>query len=331
MCAVTRMIFSGLRADKLLSLVIASTALISGCGTPERPGRVRPLVRFMSGPPGGGFYPLGVSLAGAYNRLLPDVTVEHYPSTGAVTNVQLIQRGEADLALVFADVTYIAFVGRLPGSSEAFKRLRGVAVLELTPVHFVVRRDSRISHVRDLRGLHVSVGPPGSGTALTAELVLRAFEIEPSEVHTEALPFNEAARRLVDGTLDAMFDTAIYPTSAVGLSAAAGARVVPLAGPPIDKLRHEYPFFRAAVIPRGAYPGVTEAVQTIGVDSLLICRRDLDEDLVYDLTRRFFDALPTLSLSRGTLRFMDLDEAPATPIPLHEGAARYYRARELQR
>jgi TRAP transporter TAXI family solute receptor len=188
-----------------------------------------------------------------------------------------------------------------------------------------------VSAVLDLRGRHVAVGPPGSGTALTAELVLRAHDIDPSHVHTDALPFNEAARRLVDGTLDAMFDTAMYPTSAVELSAAAGARLIPLAGAPIDRLLHEYPFFRAAAIPRGAYPGVTEAVHTIGVDGLLICRRDLDQDLVYDLTRRFFDALPTLSLSRGTLRLIDLDEAPATPIPLHEGAARYYRARELQR
>lgn len=318
-------------ADLLVVLAIASTAAFGSCASPAVPAAVRPPVRFMSGPPGGGFYPLGDSLTRAYGRLLPDVTVQHYPSTGAVTNVELIQRGNADLALVFADVTYMAFVGRLPGSSEAFERLRGIAVLELTPVHFVVRRDSGVSHVRDLRGRHVAVGPPGSGTALTAELVLRAFGINPSDVHTEALPFNEAARRLVDGTLDAMFDTATYPTEAVGMTAAAGARLLPLTGPPIDRLRHEYPFFRAAVIPRGAYPGVTEAVHTIGVDSLLICRRDLDEDLVYDLTRRFFDALPTLSLSRDTLRFMDLDEAPDTPIRLHEGAARYYRARELQR
>lgn len=285
----------------------------------------------MSGPLGGGFYPLGVGLAGAYNRQPSDLNVQHSASTGAVTNVELLERGEADLALVFADVTYIAFVGRLPGTSEAFKRLRGVAVLELTPVHLVVRRDAGINDVRDLRGLHVAVGPPGSGTALTAELVLRAFDIDPSDVHTEALQFDEAARRLVNRTIDAMFDTAMYPTSAVELSASAGARLIPLTGPPIDKLRREYPFFRDAVIPRRAYPGVTEAVHTIGVDSLLICRRDLDEDLVYDLTRKFFDALPTLSLSRGTLRYMDLDEAPATPIPLHEGAARYYRARELQR
>ena len=48
-----------------------------------------------------------------------------------------------------------------------------------------------------------------------------------------------------------------------------------------------------------------------------------------NLTRRFFDALPSLSSSQDALRFIDLEQAPAMPIPLHEGAARYYREREL--
>jgi TRAP transporter TAXI family solute receptor len=106
---------------------------------------------------------------------------------------------------------------------------------------------------------------------------------------------------------------------------------MPLSGEPIERLRHDYPFLRVTVIPRDTYTGMSGAIRTIGVDSLLICRRDLDEPLVYDLTRRFFDALPSLSSSLGALRFMDLDQAPATPIPLHDGAARFYRERELLR
>jgi len=62
---------------------------------------------------------------------------------------------------------------------------------------------------------------------------------------------------------------------------------------------------------------------------VLVCRSGLDEGLVYDLTRRFFEALPSLSSSQDALRFIDLEQAPAMPIPLHEGAARYYREREL--
>jgi uncharacterized protein len=289
------------------------------------------VVRFSTGTPGGGFYPLGEGLARAYEQSLRPITFQVTPTAGAVTNVEAIQRGDADLGLAFADVAYIAYVGRLAGSSQAFDHLRGIAVMQLTPVHLVAGRDSRIREVGDLRNRRIGVGPPGSGTALTAGLILQAFGISESALQIEQLQFNDAADRLIKGTLHAMFDTAIYPAASVTLATRAGARLVPIAGPPIERLRHEYPFLRVTVIPRETYPGGTHAVRTIGVDSLLVCRRDLDEALVYDLTRRFFEALPSLSSSQGALRFMDLDQAPATPIPLHAGAARFYRERELLR
>jgi TRAP transporter TAXI family solute receptor len=150
-------------------------------------------------------------------------------------------------------------------------------------------------------------------------------------IQIENLPFDEASRRLLDGSLDAMFDTAIYPAGSVAMATSAGAHLLPVGGPAIERLRRDYPFFRAAVIPRNTYDGVDGAVRTIGVDSLLICSRDLDEALVHDLTKGFFDALPSLSSSVDALRFMDLEQSAATPIPLHSGAARFYRERELLR
>ena len=307
---------------------LGAALAIAGCRSAPAPRAVT-TVRITTGTPGGGFYPVGEGLARAYARSMPEINVDIHPSAGAVTNLDAIQRGDADLGFAFADVAYIAFVGRLEGASRPFDRLRGVAVLQLTPVHLVVGRDRGIRDVSDLRGRRIGVGPPGSGTALTAGLILHAFGIEPAAVHSEMLPFNEAARRLVEGTLDAMFDNAIFPADSVRMATGAGARLMPLTGPPIERLRHEYPFLRATVIPRGTYPHLAAGVHTIGVDSVLVCRSGLDESLVYDLTRRFFEALPSLSSSQDALRFIDLEQAPAMPIPLHEGAARYYREREL--
>ena len=85
----------------------------------------------------------------------------------------------------------------------------------------------------------------------------------------------------------------------------------------------------AGSIPADTYPGQHERIHTIGVDTLLVCRSDLSEPLVHDLTKRLFDVLPTIAQRQTSLRLMDIEQAPATPIPLHEGAARYYREREL--
>ena len=303
-----------------------------GCERPTAaPAPARRAIRFTTGPRGGGFYPLGEGLARAYAASLPTLAVETLPSGGAVANAEAIQRGDADMGFAFADVAYIAFGTGLNGDSRPYDRLRGIAVLQLTPLHLVVRPGSEIRTIADLRGRRVSVGLPSTGTALIVRLVLHEVGLGPREVHMEGLSFNEAAHRLVDGTLDAMFDTAIYPADSVQLALDAGATLVPIGGASVDRLRHEYPFFRPALIPRHTYTGVGHAIQTIGVDSLLVCRRDLDASIVYDLTKGFFDALPSLSSSVDALRFMDLDQSPATPIPLHAGAARYYRERELLR
>jgi TRAP transporter TAXI family solute receptor len=298
-------------------------------GVPDTDAPPKPKIRLSTGPAGGGFDPLGEGLAQAYARSLTSVVVEPHTSAGAVANVEAIQRGEADVAFTFADVAYVAYVGGLNGASQPYDRLRGIAVLQLTPLHFVVREGSGIRTISDLRNRRVSMGPPGTATSLIVGLLLESFGVPLATVQVEPLQFNEAARRLVEGTLDAVFDDAIYPAESVRLATQGGARLLPLTGPPIEHLRHDYPFFRTAVIPPRSYPGVTQVIHTIGVDSLLICRRDLDESVVYELTKHFFEALPALSSSLDALRFMDLDESPATPIPLHDGAARYYREREL--
>jgi TRAP-type uncharacterized transport system substrate-binding protein len=64
---------------------------------------------------------------------------------------------------------------------------------------------------------------------------------------------------------------------------------------------------------------------------LIVCRRDLDEKLVYRLTEQLFTVFPRLARVEATMRFLNLEEAPATPIPLHPGATRYFRERELSR
>jgi TRAP transporter TAXI family solute receptor len=314
----------------VFAIVLIAAAGVSACHRADSAPPIQEL-RLATGAPGGGFYPLGERLASTFARAMPNLRVEVHTSGGAVSNVEAIQRGDADVGLTFADVAYVAFVGQLDSTSHAFDRLRGVAALELTPVHLVVSGRSHIVSVRDLRGRRVSVGPPGSGTALTAGLVLQAFGIGPGDVRTEALPFNEAERRLEAGALDAMFDNAIYPADSVANATRLGARLIPITGPHVDALRREYPFFRLAFIPPNTYRRAPDAIHTIGVESLLVCRSDLDEATVYALTKRFFEALPSLSSSQNALRFIDLEQAPATPIPLHEGAARYYRERELLR
>lgn len=302
-------------------------AAIACAPQPKEPQPRPRRVRLITGTPGGGFYPLGQSLAETYRRGVPPTVVEHRESAGSVNNVVALQRGLADVGLAYADVVYVAYAGSLAGHRDRFHRLRGIAVLQRAPLHLVVRYGTGIDDVSGLRGKRVGMGTEGSGTALTASLVLEAYGIDPRSVAAVGLRYNDAAARLVAGDLDAMFVIGADPVEAVTLATRGGARLLPLTGPPIERLRENYPFFRTAVIRGGAYPGQATSTRTIGVENLFVCRSDLDEELVHDLTAQLFGSLPSIPL----LRTMDLEQAPAVPIPLHPGAARFYRERELFR
>jgi TRAP transporter TAXI family solute receptor len=307
---------------------VAIAASLTACVSHAEPDHVeRRVLRLTTGTPGGGFYPLGEALARAYRSAMPGVEIHVRESPGSVQNVDALQRGEADLGFAFAHVAYVAFVGRL--ESHPLDKLRGIAVLQPNPLHLVVRAGSGIRSIADLRGRRVSVGPAGSGTALTASLVLEAFGIEPASLHLEMLPFNESSERLIAGTLDAIIVDASYPSDAISRATAAGARLLPIEGPAVERLRHDFPLLRLTAIPAGTYPATPEAVHTIAADNVLLCRSDLDERLVYELTKAFFAALPTLSAEQTSLRLVDVAQLPATPVPLHDGAARYYREREI--
>jgi TRAP transporter TAXI family solute receptor len=285
-----------------------------------------PSIRMVTGPLGGGSQPLGDEIADALTRSMDDLAITTVHTQGAVSNIHAIQQGRAELGLTFADVAYLGFSGQLAPNVPPFDQLRGIAVLQVTPVALVVRPNLSVRGPQDLRGHRVGVGPAGSGTAVTARLILRGFGLEDADLHTEEIDFREGVARLLRGELDALFDNAISRSDALKQAADGGAHFVPIEGPAAERLRRDYPFFRAAVIPSELY-GIT--VHTVGVDGLLICRSSLEETLVYELTRQLFASLK--SLGRGALRFMDVKQAPATPVPLHAGAIRYYRERELSR
>jgi uncharacterized protein len=316
------------RWSRLAATVCSAVVLVS-CRHVGETSRLT--LRFTTGPAGGGADPLGKRLGDAYAKLLPQTNIEVHTSEGAVANVQALQAGQAEVGFTFADVAYLAFEGQLDAARTPFQKLRGIAVMRLTPLHLIVSGHSPVGGVGDLRGRHVGLGPRGSGTALTANLVLREFGLSVADVRAEFLPFTEAGQRLSAGTLDAMFESTVYPAASVLNATRSGAHLVPVVGPPVQRLLADYPFFRPTLIPPDAYLGSSNPVHTIGVALLLVCRSDLDESLVYELTRGFFDALPWLWSSQDETGLIDLDQAPATPIPLHDGAARYYRERELLR
>ena len=104
--------------------------------------------------------------------------------------------------------------------------------------------------------------------------------------------------------------------------------MLPISRSEVERIRTRYPFWHTTAIPPDIYGNASE-IETAGTDAVMICREDLPEELVYWITRTLFESLPELVRSLQSLRQVDLEQVHASPIPLHPGAARFYREREL--
>lgn len=277
------------------------------------------------------FQSLGEALATAYKGVLPDMQFEIVQTAGSVSNVQKLEIGEAELGLALADVAYMGYHGHVAELAQPATNVRAIAVLHPSTVHVLVAGASAIKSLSDLRGHRVGVGPTGSGTAVTSAILLRAYGVPAGDVRQQALPFLDAIDALGKGQLDAVFITAADPVAVVRQAMVSGARLLDIQGQPLERLRVTYPFLRPATIPANTYAGQTRAVQTVREDVLILCRADLSEVVVHNVTKALFDILPQLIVGRDYLRLIDVRRAPATPIPLHPGAAWYYREQELSR
>jgi TRAP transporter TAXI family solute receptor len=288
----------------------------------------KPVVRFLIGS-AGAFNQLG--FVQEYARALPNIDLVVVDSTRDTGRLEELQRAEADLVINASQAAFLAYSGQRE-TTERFDRLRAIAALGVAPLHLVARSGSGIRSVLDLRGRPVSLGIPNGEAQRAATAVLNAFGVDLKSVDGKSLSAEAAAAQLADGRVHAMFTVSGYPAEAVRRATTGGrAYLVPIEGPPADRLRAKSGFLFPALVPAGTYPSQAISIRTVGTQNMLVTRRDLDEQIVYELTKQFFAALPKLAALVGTIRQMDVHRASATSIPLHDGAARYYRERELFR
>ena len=313
---------------------IRGAALVAALGLPlgglacrqEAPAQPsRPILRI-----GTAFGPLTEPLTKEYRQALSNVDVQSVPAPNSIDVIRAIQNGTADFGVAYSNDTYAGYWAKAPatGSNRA---IRGVALLQPLSEYLLVRGNSGIHQVKDLRGRVVGVGPKNSSSSIVGRLIIEAFDLNPvtiKVINTRAA----AAEGLRDRTVDAVFLPGyIYPDEVMSSAIMDGAYFVPIAGPAVDRLREDNPFVRETTIPRNVIPGQTSLIPTVGVDMVVVCALDVDEALVYELTKQLFIAFPRLSGVEAGLRFLNVEEAAATPIPLHPGAARYFRERELSR
>lgn len=278
-----------------------------------------------TGGTGGVYYPYGGGLAEVIGRHVEGYTASVEVTGASVENVALIQRGDSDMALALADTVYAAFTGSGRYDGAAVTELRALASIYPNAVQLVTLADSGITSLADLRGQAVSVGAPGSGTEVSAQMILAANGITYDDFSPQRLNFNETADALRDGVIVAGFWSVGPPTSSImNLAATRAIRIVPIGGDEAAAAIAVEPTFAPYTLRAGTYDGMTEGVATISTPNVLIVHADMDDDLAYSITKAMFENVAELiavhpAANDTTVGFT----VDSTPIPFHPGALRY--------
>lgn len=324
---------------KLVSLCFAISISLAGFSVNAEETR---LFRIGTGGVGGTYYPVGSLIAKALSDRgsdpgcpledtcgVPGLLAIAQVANGSISNVKAIGAGKLEAGMVQSDVAYWAYNGEEAFSQQtAISNLRVIASLYTEHMHIVTRRLSEITTPASLSGKRVSLDEPGSGSLVDARLILQAYGLTDKELNTEYMKPAVAGKKLESGQLDAFFIVAGFPVSSVeALAESVDIDLVPISGPQRQQIVSKNTFFTMETIPPDVYRNIGKT-ETIGVRSLLVVAQQVEDALVYQITKALWNENSRKILDSGhpigsSIVMENVMEGVA--IPLHRGAAKYYK------
>ncbi|PCI34686.1 MAG: hypothetical protein COB53_11750 [Elusimicrobia bacterium] len=273
-------------------------------------GQSRGWTTLVTGAPDGEYYAIGKALEG----LLSDqsLTAKAYATSGSADNCRFVNDGQAIFGFTQSDVAARALV-------DGASNLRAVTALYPEAVQIIVRRDSGILAVEELKGQRVDLGPRGSGIGINARAVLKTAGVSEKSITVSEFGPADAARRLVKKEIDAFFLTGAYPAAVVEkLASEIPIRLLPArAKSGLISIR----------IPKNTYRGLDTAIDTVGTTALLIAHKDTKNDAVMHVLENLYGEIEALTKASPQAGAISKERArTGVLIPFHP-AAQIYLAR----
>lgn len=287
-------------------------------------------VRMVSGPAGGSWYPLGAKIMQTMQDQIPGIATSN-TSGGGISNIKAVSGGDAEIGWSYAHTAYNGYTGG--GKFEGAKQ-EGISYFAtLYPATFqvAVRKDSPITSFEDMKGANISPGKSGwTGTAF-AESILKSYgfgfdDIKANGGTVSFVSYTESVALMKDGHVDVfMAATSVPQASFIELNHSPGLRFIGLPQAKMDEIVNANPGYIRGKIPAGAYEGVDKDIPSLGIVTNMVVSSELPDDLVYQMTKVFWDNHAAFAEVKKVWNSVTLENAlNGAAIPVHPGAMRYY-------
>jgi TRAP transporter TAXI family solute receptor len=302
-----------LRSTLLAAAVVGFTGI---CGAAE--------LRMMTGPQGGAWVPLGGQLKDMWEKAIPDLRVQALPGAG-IANVRGVEEGKTDVGFGNSISTVDAIAGKAP-FNKPHANVCNVATLYPQYFQVVVRADSGVNTVKDLRGKSVATQPRGNTAEEITKQLLQVNGITYNDLKVSFVSYTDAVTQVQDGHAVAFFAGTTIPSGAVmDIASARDVKLLDLAGD-IDAMKKLNPGYTLNTIPKGTYPKQDKDIRVIGYATHIVASCKLPEDTVYGMAKAISQNTALLaSIVKDIRTLTPKGMAADIGVPFHRGAAKFYK------
>ena len=282
-----------------------------------------------SGSTSGSWYAATAAIANFLEKDINGLTATVTPGAGP-TNVLAIQTGEADFAFGKYPSTVDGYngVGAF-ADTGACDKVRYMFYLYDEAFHMIVRADSGINSVEDLKGKVLTAQTTGNLAEQMTRDLLSLYGMTYDDLsRVNQCGYEDSVQQMKDGTADVFTFATAFPAAVYADLASSGDyKVISFDADTLAKMAEINAGYLPITIPAGTYKGQDEDVTTFGAAIHMMCSADLDEELQYYITKSIIENLPDIQATHSTYANISLDKmyVPDTYVPLAAGTERYLK------
>ena len=280
--------------------------------------------------PGGSAYVVGTAYTQIINKYIPYLNVTHEVTAGGKENIDLIIHDEIDFGCGMSAFLYEAYNGLGDYENNPNEKLRAMIPWFEYPMQIIVRKDSNIKSISDLKEKNISINVKGSGGYKAATEVLSTLGLyENDNYNAYYLSFDESTDEMKLGNIDAIFINTSAPVPAIiSLGTNVDFDILNFTEEEIQKVIKKYPYYTKGTLKANTYENIKYDVNTLTSYTILFTSSKVRENIIYDIVKCIWEHREELALAHSSQENLNEELVKNSILgiaPIHDGAMKFYK------